>query len=48
MSVVVDLVNGAIKYAFLDFGYAAAISNQDKIIQEFALGRDTLFHHITS
>ena len=33
--VVVDLVNGAIKYTFLHFGYAEAMSDVDKVIQGF-------------
>ena len=37
----VDLVKGAIKYALLDLGYAAAVSDQDK----FNRGRIAWFHN---
>ena len=36
----VELVNDAIKHAFLALGYAAATSEQDKAIREFLQGRD--------
>ena len=37
----VELVNDAIKHAFLALGYTAATSNQDKAIREFLQqGRD--------
>ena len=40
-SVSVELVNDAIKHAFLVLGYTAATSDQDKAIREFLQqGRD--------
>ena len=39
VGVVVDLVNCAIKYALFGIGYAAAMSDQDKVIQEFLQGQ---------
>ena len=37
----VELVNDAIKHAFLELGYTAATSEQDKAIREFLQqGRD--------
>ena len=39
VGVVVDLVNCAIKYALFGIGYAAAMSDQDKVIREFLQGR---------
>ena len=37
---VVVIVTGAIKYALLELGYAAAMSDRDKVIQEFLQGKD--------
>ena len=39
VGVVVDLVNCAIKYALFGIGYAAAMSDQDRVIREFLQGR---------
>ena len=38
--VLVELVNDAIKHAFLALGHAAATSDHDKAIWEFLQGRD--------
>ena len=38
--VAVELVNDAIKHAFLTLGYAAATSNQDKAVREFLECKD--------
>ena len=38
--VAVELVNDAIKHAFLTLGYAAATSDQDKAVREFLQGKD--------
>ena len=38
--VAVELVNDAIKHAFLTLGYAAATSDQDKAVREFLEGKD--------
>ena len=37
--VAVELVNDAIKHAFLTLGYAAATTDQDKAIREFLQAR---------
>ncbi len=36
----VELVNDAIKHAFLTLGYAAATSDQDKAVRVFLQGKD--------
>ena len=38
--VAVELVNDAVKHAFLTLGYAAATSGQDKAVREFLQGKD--------
>ena len=38
--VAVELVNDAIKHAFLTLGYATATSDQDKAVREFLQGKD--------
>ena len=38
--VAVELVNDAIKHAFLTLGYAAATTDQDKAVREFLQGKD--------
>ena len=38
--VAVELVNDAIKHAFLTLGYDAATSDQDKAVREFLQGKD--------
>ena len=38
--VAVELVNDAIKHAFLTLGYAAATSDQGKAVREFLQGKD--------
>ena len=40
IGIAVELVNDAIKHAFLTLGYAAATSNQDKAVREFPQGKD--------
>ena len=38
--VAVELVNDAIKHAFLTLGYAVATSDQDKAVRVFLQGKD--------
>ena len=40
--VAVELVNDAIKHAFLTLGYDAATTDQDKAVREFLQGKDVL------
>ena len=37
---IVELVNDAIKHAFLTLGYAVATTDQDKAVREFLQGKD--------
>ena len=41
--VAVELVNDAIKHAFLTLGYAAATTDQDKAVREFLQGKPRMF-----
>ena len=38
--VAMELVNNAIKHAFVSLGYAAATRDQDKVVREFLQGKD--------
>ena len=43
--VAVELVNDAIKHAFLTLGYVAATSDQDKAVREFLEGKRMFWFH---